>query len=50
MLILVQGFQTSLLVMVQVMEAWVVMHESGILNIAVYFQASLCGQFVIRIY
>ena len=50
MVVLVQGFESFLLNMVWVTAVWVVIHERGFLKNALYFQASLCGQFVVIIY
>ena len=47
MVILVQGFEPFVLVMVKVKKVWVVIHEGGVLYITVNIQASLCGQFVV---
>ena len=50
MVLLVQEFESSLLVMVQLTEVWMVIRERGVSNVATYFEASLCGQFIVIIY
>ena len=48
--ILVQGFESFLLVMVLVMEVWVAIHEGGVLNVGLFFQASLCVYFIVILF